>query len=421
MAAAPWGRIGWRNLGRNKRRTLITAIGLGVGYFAVVFMVGWSEGLEAEMIDNGTGLLEGQIQIHALDYRPDRSVYETIGGDEGTDVGEILRRVEADPEVAGAAPRVYAGGLVSSGESTSAGILLGVDSEKELKVSRILEAIDQGRIPDGESGANEIAIGAEMAKQLGASAGEQVVVVAPGADGSLGNDVFQVTGIFHTGLQELDASYALLPIATLQGLIAMDPARVHEIAIATKDPWTAPEVAARLKNDLAPMGLAIEVVPWTVLRPEMVDYVKLLESWYFIVLGIVFVVALFGVANTMLMATYERRREFAVMLALGTAPVEVVLTVIAEALALGVLSLVAGALITFPLLVWWHRAPPDLSFIYGDFTMFGALMRPVLRVEYNIPMSLWTALALLATALVAALYPAFHAARVPPADTLSGL
>jgi ABC-type lipoprotein release transport system permease subunit len=247
------------------------------------------------------------------------------------------------------------------------------------------------------------------------------VVVAPGADGSMGNDVFEVTGIFRTGLQELDASYAILPIETLQTLVAMDRSRVHEIAIATRDPWAAPEVAARLEGTLAPLDLSLEVVPWTVLRPEMVDYVKLLDSWYFIILGIVFVIALFGVANTMVMATYERRREFAVMLALGTAPVEVVLTVMAEALALGVLSLLAGALITFPLLIWWHEAPPDLSFFYGDFTMFGALMRPVLRVEYDVPMSLWTALALLVTALVAALYPASQAARVPPADTLSGL
>lgn len=421
MAATPWAKIGWRNLGRNRRRTLITAVGLGFGYFAVVFMVGWSEGLEAEMIENGTGLLSGQIQIHSLKYRPDRSIYETIGGETGTDVVELLRRVDGDPGVVAAAPRVYAGGLVSSGDSTSAGMLLGVDPETEPKVSRILSGIDEGRIPDGGSGNNQIAIGAEMAKQLGISTGVEVVVVAPGADGSMGNDVFEVTGIFHTGLQELDASYAIVPIATLQKLIAMDPSRVHEVAIATRDPWVAPDVALRLKEALAPLGLPVEVVPWTVLQPEMVDYVRLLDSWYFIVLGIVFVVALFGVANTMLMATYERRREFAVMLALGTAPVEVVLTVMAEALALGVLSLLAGALITLPLLVWWHEAPPDLSFIYGEFTMFGALMRPVLRVEYDLPRSLQTAVALLVTALVAALYPAFQAARVPPADTLSGL
>jgi ABC-type lipoprotein release transport system permease subunit len=72
------------------------------------------------------------------------------------------------------------------------------------------------------------------------------------------------------------------------------------------------------------------------------------------------------------------------------------------------------------LLLWWQEAPPDLSFLYGEFTMFGALMRPVLRVEFEVSKSLQSAVALLLTALIAALYPAVRAARVPPADTLSG-
>ena len=168
-------------------------------------------------------------------------------------------------------------------------------------------------------------------------------------------------------------------------------------------------------------GLGVEVVPWTVLRPDMLDYQHLMESWYFIIIAVVFVIAIFGVANTMLMATFERRREIAVMLALGTTPIQIVRTILYEALALGVLSLVVGAAVTFPLMVWWHNAPPDLSFIYGDFTMFGALIRPTLRVEYNVPMALWAAVALLFTALLAAFYPAAQASRLPPADTLSGL
>ncbi len=97
------------------------------------------------------------------------------------------------------------------------------------------------------------------------------------------------------------------------------------------------------------------------------------------------------------------------------------LTVLYEALALGVLSLLVGAAVTFPLMFWWHNAPPDMSWIYGDFTMFGAPMRPTLRVEYNSTAAVWAAVALLFTAFVAALYPAARASRVPPADTLSGL
>ncbi|HEY7817513.1 MAG TPA: FtsX-like permease family protein, partial [Vicinamibacteria bacterium] len=161
--------------------------------------------------------------------------------------------------------------------------------------------------------------------------------------------------------------------------------------------------------------------PWTRLRPEMLDYVRLLDSWYWIILAVVFLIALFGVANTMLMATFERRREFAVMLALGTPPLQVMLTVVYEALTLGLLSLLAGALVSLPLMLWWQEAPLDISFLYGEFTMMGALMRPVLRVEVDFAKSMLSAAALLATALAAAVVPAAQAARVPPADTLSGL
>jgi ABC-type lipoprotein release transport system permease subunit len=419
MVFGPWWRIGWRNLGRNRRRTLITALGLAIGYFAVVFMVAWAEGLQSEMIDNGTGLLTGQLQVHASDYRPERKIYDTIGGRDGADVEVLVREVDADPAIAAATPRVYAGGLVSSGEATTAGILMGVDPEREPNVSRIMRGLVRGQIPG--AGANEIMIGEEMARQLEVDLEDEVILVAPAADGSLGNDLYTVSGIFRSGMTELDASYALVPISSLQTLVALAPNRIHEIAASTTDPWLAEEAADRLAGGLAPLAPNIAVEPWSRLRPEMMEYVRLLEGWYLIVVVIVFAIAVFGVANTMLMATFERRREFAVMLALGTTPWRVTWTVIAEAFSLGLVSLLVGAAITFPLLVWWHNAPPDLSWLYGDFTMFGALVRPVLRVEYNAEMALRTAVALLLTAVLASLYPAARAARVPPADTLSGL
>jgi ABC-type lipoprotein release transport system permease subunit len=414
-----WWRIAWRNLGRNRKRTFISALGLGVGYFAVVFMVGWADGLTAEMVESGTGLLTGQIQIHASEYRPERSLYETIGGRDGTDVSGLVQTIASDPAVEAATPRVYAGGLVSSGEATSAGMLMGIDVEREVRVSRILTGIVEGRVPS--PGQNEILIGHEMARQLEVSPGDEVVLVVAAADGSMGNDLFHVAGIYRTGMAELDNTYGLVPIDSLQYLLSLEPGRIHEVAAATTDPWLAPEAAERIVRALEPRGLDIEVVPWTLLRPEMLDYTQLIESWYFIVIAIVFTVAIFGVANTMLMATFERRRELAVMLALGTTPVQVVRTVLYEALALGVLSLAVGAAVTFPLMFWWHNAPPDVSWIYGNFTFFGALLRPTLRVEYNFSMAVWAAVALLLTAFVAALYPAARASRVPPSDTLSGL
>ena len=418
MSESPWPRIGWRNLGRNPKRTILTAMGLAVGYFAVVFLVGWSDGIMAEMVENATSLMSGQIEIHDVEFRPDRSLYDTIGGREGTDVQSLLATIDADPSVVAAAPRVYAGGLVSSGEATAAGMLMGIDPGRESRLSRFLDTLTEGRLP--VEGGNELLIGEEMAYQISVSLGDELVVVAPGADGSLASDLYTLVGLFRTGLDELDATFAVLPVSDLQALVVLDPDRIHEVAVATADPWIAEATAARLADAIGD-GRMVEVVPWTELRPEMVEYVALGDSFYWIVLIVVFAIAIFGVANTMLMATFERRREFAVMLALGATPRSIVVAVLFEALAMGVFSLVVASVITFPLMVWWHNAPPDLTWFYGELTMMGALFKPSLRVEYNFAVWAWTGVTLVATALLAALWPAARAARIPPADTLSGL
>ena len=419
MNESPWLRIGWRNLGRNRKRTVLTALGLAVGFFAVVFIVGWSQGLMAEMVESATSLVSGQIEIHDAEYRPERSLYDTIGGRDGVDVDALLQTIDGDISVVAAAPRVYAGGLISSGQATSAGMFMGIDPVRELTLTRFLDPLVEGRLP--VAGRNELLIGAEMARQLTASLDDELVVVAPGADGSMANDFFTLVGIFRTGLVELDASFAVMPLGDLQTLVVLPPGRIHEIAVATTDPWIAEATAERL-GDVLPLGdRAVEVVPWTTLNPAMVDYVALGDAMHFVIVIVVFTIAIFGVANTMVMATYERRREFAVMLALGATPRSVRAVVLHEAVALGVFSLALGAVMTFPLMVWFHTAPPDMSWAVGDVTLMGALLSPSLRVEYDVPFWIMSAVALFVTALLASLLPAWRAARVPPADTLSGL
>ena len=419
MRERPWPRIGWRNIGRNPRRTVLTALGLAVGFFAVVFMIGWSRGITAELVENATSLVSGQIEIHHAEYRPDRSMFDTLGGREGIDVEAMLEAIDADEGVTAAGPRVYAGGLVSSGEATSAGMFMGVDPEREVALTRFLDELVAGRLP--EPGAYELLIGDEMARQLAVGVGDELVLVGSAADGSMANDLYTVAGIFRAGLVEFDARTAVLAIGDLQALIYLDPARIHEIAVATADPAEADAVAARLAAAIDASSRQIEVASWTVLNPVLVDYVGLADSMYWIFIVIIFAIASFGIANTMLMATFERRREFAVMLALGATPRAIVGTVLSEAAAVGLLSLAIGSVVTFPLMAWWATAPPSLAWLFGSVTLQGALLEPSLRVGYDAAGWTWSALGLVLTALLAALYPAAKAARVPPADTLSGL
>ena len=419
MLQSPWSRIGLRNLGRNPKRTILTALGLAVGFFTSVVMVGWTQGLMNEMVDNATGLVGGQIEIHDAEFLPERSLYDTIGGRDGIDVEQLVAQVSEDERIIAAAPRVYAGGLLSSGDATLAGILMGVDPEREVALSRFLDDLVTGRLP--QPGRNELVVGTEMARQLESDIGDEVVVVAPGADGSMGNDLFTLVGTYRTGLVEIDSAFAVLPVQDLQALVVLDESRIHEVVVSTEDPWLAEEVAAVVAATLEGEMPGAAVIPWTELTPAIVEYTALVDVFYFVVIVIVFGLAIFGVANTMLMATYERRREFAVMLAVGTTPRGVVQSVLYEAAALGLFSLALGVAITWPVMVWWHNAPPDLTGLVGDIEMMGSVVSLTIRVEYDMGFTAMAAAALMLTALLSALYPALRASRVPPADILSGL
>ena len=419
MPHSPWSRIGMRNLGRHPKRTILTAMGLAIGFFTSVVLVGWSQGLINQMVQNSTGLVGGQIEIHHAEFRPERSLYDTIGGRNGTDIEQLLAQASRDERVVAAAPRVYAGGLLSSGDSTVAGMLMGVDPEREVALSRFLDVLTAGRLP--EPGRFELVVGTEMARQLDTTIGDEVVVVAPAADGSMGNDLFTLVGTYRTGLGEIDSAFAVLPVEDLQTLVVLGDDRIHEIAISTRDPWLADDVTTAVAADIETAAPGTEVVSWTVLNPTLEEYTTLAGSMYGVIIVIVFGLAIFGVANTMLMATYERRREFAVMLALGATPWGVVRSVLYEALALGLFSLALGIVITWPVMIWWHNAPPDLSGLVADIEFMGSVVSLTMQVEYDLRFAMVTGLALLATTLLAAFYPAMRASRVPPADILSGL
>ena len=414
-----WWRLAWRNLWRNRKRTLITASALAFGYLASVTMIGIWHGIVAEMIETGTNLVSGQLQLHAPDYYPERSMYATLGGREGIDVDELVRLTRETPGIVAASPRVYGGGLVSSGSETVAGMLVGVDPDHEVEVTRLLATPVEGRAP--RAGEREIFIGRDMADVLGVGVGGEVVLVAPAADGSLGNDLYRVSGVFETGMTALDGSLGILPIRSLQELLALPENRIHEVAVALEDPWTAAALGDSLAAAIGVRGLDYPVSPrpWTVFRAELAAYADLAGAVNGIIVGIVFIMAMFGVANTMLLGTFERRREFAVVRALGTGPSSVACTVVYEGLILGVVALTAGALLSVPVLYWLHNYPPDLSNLFGAFTMNGAVIRPVLRADYTVQGPLVSAVALLITSILSAFYPAYRAVKILPADALA--
>jgi ABC-type lipoprotein release transport system permease subunit len=325
-------QLSWRNLWRNRRRTVITMAAIAVGYVMLLFVACLMAGLRWQMIENGTRLVLSQVQVHAPGYYPNRTIQKTIGGTKGTDVNALLTAVTADPRVLAAAPRAYGFGLVSA-ENRSAGVeLFGVDPDKERKVTVLHTQIVKGRYLSGGTPMS-VAIGDKLASTIGVEPGSQVVLLTQASDGSMGNDLYTIAGVFHTGLDALDRGVVVMPLSSLQKLLQLAPTRIHEVGIKLQEITEATEVAAALQSRLAD-NVPVRVMAWPELVPELADYVQFNRGMTLVLFVIFFLVAVIGIMNTMLMAVFERTRELGMLMALGMQPRQVIALIVAEATAL---------------------------------------------------------------------------------------
>ncbi|MGA2411695.1 MAG: ABC transporter permease, partial [Candidatus Binataceae bacterium] len=342
--------LAWRNLWRNPQRTLITMGAIALGYAMLLFVACLMAGLRWQMIENGTSLVMSQIQVHAPGYFPNRSIEKTLGGRTGTDVAAMFTAITADPRVFATAPRVYGYGLLSAADRSAGVELMGILPDQEQKVTTLNSKIVKGSYLTPKM-PTRVAIGDELASTIGIGVGSEIVLLTQAADGSMGNDVYTVGGIFHTGLDAADRSLVLMYLPSLQVLLQLAPARIHEIGIKLNNIISATAVADALQVQLS-KTLPVQVMAWPELAPELASYVQFNRGITFVLFFIFFLLAAIGVVNTMLMSVLKRTRELGMLMALGMGPFQVVVLIVAEALALAVASLVVGGLLGVPIL--WY-------------------------------------------------------------------
>ncbi len=409
-------RLAWRNLWCNPRRTLITMSAIGFGYAMLLFVACLMAGLRQQMIESGTGLVLSDIEVHAPDYYPDRSIQKTLGGRKGTNVAALIAAIAANPRVQSASPRVYGYGLVSATRQSAGTQLLGVVPNSEQKITMLQTRMVKGsyltaRMPKG------VVIGDKLATTIGVEVGAQIVLLTTAADGSMGNDLYTVAGTFHTGLDAMDQGLVVMPLASLQELLRLPPGRIHEVGIKLHDVTAATTTAAALDAQLSKI-LPVRVMPWPELAPELSDYLQFNRRVTFILFFIFFVSAAMGIVSTMLMSIIERTRELGVLMAVGMRPVQVIRLIVAEAASLAAASLILGAALGAPLL--WYLQTHGLNLSRGGdaVSVAGIVVGPLWYGQQDFVAYTEAALGLAITAIVSALYPALRAARFRPAEAL---
>ncbi len=406
-------RIAWRNLWRNRRRTALALTAIGLSVALVLLYDGVLRWESDWLLDTITGPMLGHVQLHAEGWRRTRAIDRTL-----RDVSRTMAGLRRDPDIADASPRVYVPALAASGEEGFAVLVLGVDTADESRPARLLASVPAADRPRDDQ-RREVLIGTLLAEQMGIHAGSEIAIVGQAVDGALANDLFIVKALIETPVDLVNRQAVVMPIADAQALFAM-PDEAHEIVIYARDPARAGALASRLNG--SPEANGAEALDWQALAPSMVDLLRLVEVAWVFVLVLVLIAAAAGVANTMLMATFERTHELGMLLALGTAPARIVELILLESLALAVTGALAGAAIGGALVAWTHHTGFDYAAITGggpsQITAFG--MNWTLRVY---PRLAWIDVvravsAVLVTSIVASAWPAWRAARLQPARAL---
>ena len=421
--------LAWRNLWRNYRRTLIMLVAMMVGVWAMIFMTALMRGMVDDMLRNGIRDLPGEVQIHHLDYRDDPSINNSImmpdesllkalrGGESNAEVGVrnqaqegADQRNEAGVEGLAWTARVRVPAVISS-ERDSRGItLIGVEPDSELQTSFEADSIREGRFLEDELDKG-VVIGAKLAERLETRLGKRVVIMSQDPQNNLADRGFRVVGIYHAKLPSMEEVYVYAGRKTIQNLLKLGD-EVSEIVITADDYRHVHSWYPRIKTAA---GDEVETLTWYQADPYLGAMLGMMDGFVLVWVIVIFLALSFGLANTLIMAVYERIREIGLMQALGMRPGLILYQVLLESFLLLLIGLLLGnvlALITIMPL----QGGIDISAVSKGMEMAGSssVLYPAMKLKDVLTANLLV----IVLGLLTSFLPAWQASRYDPIEAL---
>lgn len=399
-------KLAWRNIFRNKRRTIIAGIAIGVGLASLLFTAALIDGMKINMIQSATSSFLGDAEIHGNGFRETQEVEKIIA-----DPDQVTAELTKDPVVEKFTPRTLSIGMITSPADASAVVLVGVTPETEKDLSKVDESMVEGKFFEGTK-PGDILIGSKLAELLEVALGDRIVVTVTQANtGELNQEMFRVSGIYRFGIPEMDSGMAFIRLQTAQKMLAIGNG-VHQIAVKFNDIRIASQGDHPFWKKYS--GTNNEAVGWPILLPQMKAAVEM--SWISIVITAVILMGLvtFGIINTLFMSFYERMFEFSILVAIGTRPGGLRKLIIFEAAALGIVGIILGLLLGAVVTLIFSYTGLDYRGIEYAGATFQELIYPVVHTWHYIAFPIGV---FIFTILVG-LYPSWVASRLRPADGL---
>ena len=396
--------MAWRNVWRNTRRSVVTISAIAFALWLMVLYAGVIEGhltaLEADVVE----MEVGDIQIFAPSYRDNPSLYSII---ENSD--QLASRIEQLGYRA--SPRLLGGGLSASGEFSAGVSLRGLDLTRDKTVTLIQERVERGQWLN-ESAPMGVVIGKKLAKTLNTTVGAELIVLSQAADGSMANELYSIRGILGYVADATDRTGVFMLASSFRELMAL-PKGAHQLIVRRPDTVALP-AAAEAISELAP---TLDVKSWRKLMPTLANMLDMAKGMIGIIFTILYLAIGILLLNAMLMAVFERIREFGIFKAVGAGPGLVFSLIFLEAMIQMTIAIIAGTLLTLPGM--WYLSEVGINVgALGGASVMGLAMRSVMYGIYTPQVVAPAYKILIIIVTLSVLYPALKAAWIKPVDSM---
>ncbi len=398
--------LAWRNLWRNKRRTLIASASI---FFAVIFallMRSMQEGSYDYMVDASVSMYTGYIQVHAKEYWDKRSI------DKSMELSLTrIDKIDSVKHVTLVTPRLESFSLISYGNVTKVASIVGIHPELENKMTDLKNKLISGKYLTEKARGVMIAEG--LATLLKVEIGDSVVLYGQGYHGVTAAAQVEVEGIVKFTLPALNKTMVYLSLDYSQWLYAA-PNRVTTLSIMIDEAKKINEVHAAVSNLF---DEKYEVMMWSELMPELVQSIEIDNAGGIIMLGILYVVIGFGIFGTVMMMTAEKTREFGILISIGMKKWRLSYVSFLESLFLSFIGVLAGIIVSIPILYYLKQNPIPLTGEMADVMLkFG--LDPIIPFRFAPNIFVDQFLTVLVIAMISALYPLSYIRKLNPVKAM---
>ncbi len=412
MSGSSLAIMAWRNLWRNRRRTLVTLSSIAFGFFLAILFTGIGDSTYSDMIDLAAEMGGGHVTLQHPEYLETPSLKRTVRG-----MHEKMSAVAAVNNVEKVVPRISGQIMLSTAANSVGAFFLAYDPEQESDATiSVLDALEEGELFTSSTGSG-IILGEGLVKNLEVRMGQKVVYTLTDKHGEIVTGLARLSGIIKTGAASIDNGLCLLPFDTIRETIDYETDETTMLAVFINDQRRSPAIAKQVGALLNDGTVALT---WAQTQPDLAGFIamKVGGSIFFEILIMILVAA--GIFNTLFVSVMERVREFGIMMAIGFSPDKLFKLVMWESFWLGVTGFVSGVLVTAWPYYYFATSGIDYSSIIGEggTDVAGVALDPIMYVRIYPENAIIIAVVIILTTMVSGLYPAWRAGRVAPVEAI---